>query len=364
MQVPSIGLSPVVLAIVGLAFLLLLLEAFTIGYTFLRRVQERRQESIEQPIREQILEIVRTEQPPYDAFISGLSQREYTAATRETQALIGQTSGTTTTNLRTLGKELGMYETAVKKLNGSDRIDRLHGLTTLSLLRHPPSATDVRAQCLENAVLRGAGANALASAGTAQGYREALNVLYHESSNRLSVLGMETVDSIGRDKPGLLLDELTDKMADTSERELVQTLLVFAELEIDGEPVDGLPQWITTTLAAENPRVRAAAVASLRCFNPGIAQYTTVAVSNAIVDSAPSVRRAAAQTVDSWANNEMLLAELADQLATEPDERVRQSIVTTLLSHGHRPQRPLPTAAMESWSWRAALTDIQAREHT
>ena len=361
MQIFSLEVSPLVLIVVILAFTLLLLEIFTIGYTFIRQFQERRQSATAQSTREKILETVRTEQPPYDTFCSNITQKERTAAAQEIESLIETTSKPVTDNLRHLGKELGMYETAVKKINRGDRIDRLNALTTLSLLRHPPAESDIRAHCLGDPVLRGAGAHALISSRTSRGYREALRVLYHESSDRLSVLGMETVYTIGRRRPELLLNELADLMPTEDSPGLVQTLLVIAELEIEDES-DDLPQWVTTALSADEPQVRAAAVRSLEASGATSSQQSTTALITATSDSAQQVRIAAAEVVDTVDDDRTLLRELARAFTTEPDPYVRQEMVRTLIHQGYRPEQSLPPAAMKSWEWGVELVNPLVEE--
>lgn len=362
MQVPSLSLSPVVLAIVSLAFLLLLLEIFTIGYAFIRQVQDHRQEEIDPSTRERIVETVSTEEPPYDELVSRLSRREHSAATRVTRELMEQTTGPVTDNLRSLAKELGMYQTAIEKVTDGDRIDRLHGLTTLSLLQHPPDTSAVRARCLDDPVLRGAGANALASAGTTDGYQAALDILYHESSAKLSGLGMETVNTVGHHKPRLLLDVLADVMPDATDIELVQTLMVIAELKLASDIGEALPTWITDAFSADNPQVRVAAVHSVEQLGPSVSDESTEAASNAIDDPDPRVRIAAAEIIESWEYNERLLFELVNRLMTEPNVRVRKRIVTTLQHHNYRPERSLPPAAKDAWDWGDAVTGFQSKE--
>lgn len=88
MQIFNIESTPLILAIVLLAFLLLLLEIFTIGYAFVRRVQDRKQDSLAKSTRKEILQLVRTEQPPYDVFCSNLTRAERTAAKQTIESMI------------------------------------------------------------------------------------------------------------------------------------------------------------------------------------------------------------------------------------------------------------------------------------
>lgn len=362
MQIFNIIPTPLTFAILILAFLLLLLEIFTIGYAFIRQLQDKQRDSLAKSTRKEILQLVRTEQPPYDEFCSNLTRSERTTAKQTIESLIEHTSEPTANNLRHLGKELGMHQDAVTRLNGKDWITRLNGLTTLSLLCYPPSVSDVRTHCLDNAVLRGAGAHALITTETTSGYRDALTVLYHESSNQLSVLGMNVVYTIGIHNPKLLFDELADRLTSNSGPELVQTLLVVSELDIDRQSVGEIPSWITTALAADDDQLRAAAVRSLGAFDPAVSQQSDPAVVAALSDSAQQVRIAAAQVIDRWDDNEALLHELARALTVEPNSHVRQSMVRTLVHQGHDPQRPLPLGAMKSWKWGLQLAETPMEE--
>lgn len=257
-----------------------------------------------------------------------------------------------------------MHEEAVTKLTEGDWITRLNALTTLSLLRHPPSASDVHAHGLDNAVLRGSSAHALICTETTwpSAYKEALNVLYHESSDQLSVLGMSVICTIGSHNAKLLFAELADRLTSNSGPELVQTLLVISELDIDRESVEELPPWITAALAADDAQVRAAAVRSLGGFDSTVSQQPTSAVVAALSDSAQQVRIAAAQVIDRWDDNEALLQDLARALTIEPNSHVRQSIVRTLVHQGYDPQRPLSVGAMKSWKWGLQLADTPMEE--
>lgn len=357
--VPSFWMTDIMLVVVGLAFLLLLLEVFTLGYAFIKRLKDRQRKSVDSRMEELIQDRLREGPGDWGPFINSLSPRERASARRIARSLLYEATDCDAAHLRRLAIGLGLEETAANQIENGDRISRLNGLTSLTLLRSPPSVDMLWPQCHEDSLLRGAAAQALMSVHTETAYRDALTFLFDKSGEELTVLGMEVIYEVGQRAPDLLVAEIAKMTDRLSETELVQVLYVISELDELGVVVGAPPPWLVMAAEEKNARVREAAVMALRSFEPETSNQVADSLLMAVEDENKRVRLAAARTICDW-GAEFDLTRLEARLNNEPSERVRQEIVDTLLYHDYRPQRSLSVEAKRSWAWEEELHRIPA----
>ncbi len=360
-MVPSILMGDIMLVVVGLAIFLLLLEVFTLGYAFIKQIKDRQRNRIDSRMEERIQDRLTDGPGDWDLFIDSLSPRERTSARRIARSLLFEAGDGDASQLRRLAIDLGLEEIAANQIRNGDRISRLNGLTSLTLLRSPPSVDMLSPQCHEDSLLRGAAAQALLSAHTETAYRDALTFLIDKSGEKLAVLGMEVIYEVGQRAPELLVAEIAKMTDSLSETEFVQVLYVISELDKLGVAVGAPPPWLVMAMEENNARVREAAVLALRSFKPETSNHVADSLMMAVEDENRRVRLAAARTICEW-GAESHLRRLEARLNNEPSEPVRQAIVDTLLYHDYRPQSPLSVEAKKSWVWERELYQTPTRD--
>ena len=358
-MIPSFSMIEIMLVVVGLAFFLLLLEVFTLGYAVIKRLKDIRRNSVDSRVEELIQDRLREEPGDWESFINKLSPREQASARRIARSLLYEATDCDAVHLRRLAIDLGLEETAANQIEEGDRITRLNGLTSLTLLRSPPSVDMLCPQCQEDSLLRGAAAQALMSVHTETAYRDALGFLFDESGEELAVIGMGVIYEVGQRAPNLLVAEIAKMTDRLSHTELVQILYVISELDELGVVIGAPPPWLEMAIEEKNAQVREAAVMALRSFEPETSNQVSDSLLMAVEDENKRVRLAAARTICDW-GGEFELTRLEVRLNNEPSERVRQAIIDTLLYHDHRPQRSLSVEAKRSWVWKKELNRITA----
>jgi len=167
---------------------LFLLGTATVSLSVFLLWRNRRRASVKESVKQQIFERLGEEETDWEEWCEGLSRAERGATKRLLNDYLRQVKGRERTELRRVGKALGMEDRAAERLGSRSKYARMDGLTWLTLLGGHVStyeavkaATDRRTRAAAGRYLRERGDD-----------RKATHVVL-DTDSPMSVFGMDTL---------------------------------------------------------------------------------------------------------------------------------------------------------------------------
>lgn len=311
--------------------------------------RSRRRAETKETVKQQMFERLEGEDD-WEVWCEGFSRAEKGAAKRLLADYLRQVKGKEQTELRRVGKALGIEDRAAKRIGSRRKYARIDGLTWLTLLGGHVSTYEV-VEAATDRETRAAAGRYLHESGND---RTATHVVL-DTESPLSVFGMDTLYRANRTNSRPIHGWAMGESENWETELLIQVLTVVRHTEptIDERSLE----WIYPLLGHEKSAVRAAAVRALNSVGWMDSVRESVDMELLSEDESPEVRRATYETLSEWGDEVSLLL-LAYRVTVEENDRCRLVAVESLHEQGYEAKDVSRPEYHKTWDWVEARSEV------